>query len=191
MNALRETATFIITVLFDLYIFALLLRFLLQWAQANFYHPLCQFIAKVTAPLLAPLYKHIPRTQTVDWIILLLVFMLELLKLFLLTLFTVHMQPNLVGLIVIALGEITNSILTIYFYTTLIYVLLSWIPLPQLLSFTQLLGRLISPLLNPLRHYIPPLGGIDISPLILMLLMHIGSIIVGDPLTQWGLTLSY
>ncbi|MHA7840310.1 MAG: YggT family protein [Gammaproteobacteria bacterium] len=191
MSALREAAIFIITALFDLYILALLLRFLLQWVQANFYHPFCQFIAKITAPALAPLYKLIPRPQRIDWIILLLALMLEILKLFLLTLFTATMQPNLGGLMIVALGEIISALLTIYFYITLTYVLLSWIPLPQLLSLIQLLGRLVAPLLNPLRQYIPPFGGIDISPLILMLLLHIGSIIISNPLIQWGLTLNY
>lgn len=189
MNVLKEAAMFLITVLFDVYILALLLRFLLQWAQANFYHPFCQCVAKFTAPALTPIYKCIP-PRRVDGAILLLAFTLELLKLFLLSLLASQISPSLIGLSAIALGEMINRILTIYFYATLAYVLLSWIPLPQLLSFTQLVGQLISPLLRPIRRYIPPLGGIDFSPLILMLLLHISSIVVSNPLIRWGFTLN-
>ncbi|NCF81058.1 MAG: YggT family protein, partial [Proteobacteria bacterium] len=55
-----NAATFLIQTVFGLYILIVMLRFLLQWARADFYNPVSQFIVKATQPPLKPLRKIIP-----------------------------------------------------------------------------------------------------------------------------------
>ena len=55
-----NAATFLIETLFGLYILIVMLRFLLQWARADFYNPVSQFIVKATQAPLAPLRRVVP-----------------------------------------------------------------------------------------------------------------------------------
>mgnify|MGYP002850527832 CR=1 FL=1 len=57
MNSAQQALIFIITNVFQLYIFLVLIRFLLQVARADFYNPFSQFIVKATSPALMPLRK--------------------------------------------------------------------------------------------------------------------------------------
>ena len=190
MNALQQAITFIITIAFDLYILALLLRLLLQMAGANFYHPICQFIAKVTSPVLTPLHKCIPRFRNIDTAIVLLVLLLEMHKLLLVVFIEAQIFPHVGGLLLWALGDLLNRVIHIYFFAILIYVLLSWVPVPQLFSIVELLSSLVNPLLRPARRYIPLIAGIDLSPLAVMIALQLLGILISYPLINAGAALS-
>jgi len=64
--------------------------------------------------------------------------------------------------------EIVGQLLRIYFFVLLAYAVVSWIPSLQG-NWTRYLGMLVDPVLVPLRRIIPPLGGIDLSFLVLMI----------------------
>ena len=57
------------------------------------------------------------------------------------------------------------------FYTMIVFaaVILSWLRLPPTNPVVQILGRLTEPFLKPIRKAIPPSGGLDFSPIILLL----------------------
>ena len=69
--------TYLVGTLLDLYITAVLLRLLLQWVRADFYNPVCQFLVKVTNPLIVPLRRVIPSVGKLDTASVLLILMLE------------------------------------------------------------------------------------------------------------------
>jgi len=64
--------------------------------------------------------------------------------------------------------EIVGQLLRIYFFVLLAYAVVSWIPSLQG-NWTRYLGMLVDPVLVPLRRIIPPIGGIDLSFLVLMI----------------------
>lgn len=68
----------------------------------------------------------------------------------------------MMGLIFSLLG----NVLTIYSYALIVYILLSWFPNARESGFGQFLGRICEPYLEPFRKIIPPIGMIDISPII-------------------------
>ena len=82
---LINIAVFLITTLFSMYMTAILLRFLFQWVKADFYNPICQFLIKVTNPLLIPFRRIIPGWFALDIASLVLLFIVQLLELGLLT----------------------------------------------------------------------------------------------------------
>jgi len=58
------------------------------------------------------------------------------------------------------------SLITIYSYALIIYILMSWFPGARDSAFGMFLGRVCEPFLEPFRKIIPPIGGmIDISPI--------------------------
>ncbi|WP_134684565.1 YggT family protein [Brevibacillus migulae] len=54
----------------------------------------------------------------------------------------------------------------IYRYMLIAYVLMSWVPQMRDTGIGQLLERLVEPYLAPFRRFIPPLGFIDLSPIV-------------------------
>ncbi len=62
--------------------------------------------------------------------------------------------------------------LQIYSYMVIAYILMSWFPNARETSIGQMLGQIVEPFLEPFRKIIPPLGMIDISPIVAILALH-------------------
>ena len=77
---LTNPLEFLISTLFGLYILAFMLRFLLGAVRADFYNPVCQFLVKITNPLLVPLRRVIPAIGRLDTASIVLMLALELLN---------------------------------------------------------------------------------------------------------------
>ena len=70
--------TYLVGTIIDLYIAAILIRLLLQWVRADFYNPVCQFLVKVTDPVIVPLRRVIPSIRRLDTASVLLIVALEI-----------------------------------------------------------------------------------------------------------------
>lgn len=64
----------------------------------------------------------------------------------------------------------------IYYYALIVYILLSWLPGARDSSFGHFLARICDPYLEPFRRFIPPLGMIDISPIVAILVLRFAKI---------------
>ena len=73
----------------------------------------------------------------------------------------------------IAISSIIHVVLRIFIWIVIIRAILSWVQIPSLYSVSVILYYLTEPVLKPVRKFIPPykLGGIDISPMIIILLI--------------------
>ncbi len=169
MGYFTNAGLFLLNVIFGLYIFAVLLRFLLQLVRADFYNPIAQFLVAITNPPLKPLRRVIPGMYGIDVASLVLLLLLELVfHALLATLLDQPLTP--VILLVKGIFDLLHSTLNVFLFGILIMVILSWInPYPNPLS--QLLGRLTEPLLRPARRTIPPFSGIDLSPMLVVLVL--------------------
>lgn len=70
-------------------------------------------------------------------------------------------------------ARLTNLVLTLLFWAILIRAILSWVQPDPRNPVVQFLDRLTGPILYPLQRIIPPIGGIDLSPLVAMLLIEL------------------
>jgi len=166
MGYFSNAGLFLLNVIFGLYIFAVLLRFLLQLVRSDFYNPIAQFLVAVTNPPLKPLRRVIPGMYGVDFASLVLLLLLELVFQTLLAML-LNQSVTVATLLVLGIFDLLHSTLNVFLYGILIMVILSWInPYPNALS--QLLVRLTEPLLRPVRQTIPSFSGIDLSPMIVM-----------------------
>lgn len=80
-----------------------------------------------------------------------------------------------------AVARIVHIVLTIYIWIIIFRAILSWVHIPSLYSVSVILYRLTEPVLSPFRRLVPPykLGGIDISPiLVILLILFLDSFIV-------------
>jgi YggT family protein len=169
MGYFANAGLFLLNTLFGLYIYAVLLRFLLQWVRADFYNPVAQFLVTITNPPLKPLRRVIPGLYGIDLASVVLLVLLELVFQSLLAML-LGQSLTLGALLVKGLFGLINSVLTLYLVAILVVVILSWVnPYPNPLG--QMLGRLTQPLLRPVRQRLPSAGGIDFSPMLVMLVL--------------------
>ncbi|MBY0088620.1 YggT family protein [Brevibacillus sp. M2.1A] len=71
-----------------------------------------------------------------------------------------------------AVISILNFAFTVYQYMIIAYILMSWVPQMRGTGIGQLLERLVEPYLAPFRRFIPPLGFIDISPIVALIALR-------------------
>ncbi len=174
---------FLVDTLVSLYVFALMLRFLLQWAEADFYNPISQFLVKLTHPPLRYLRRFIPSVGRIDTASLGLMLALQMLGDYLVfTLQQISASPG--SLLVVALGQLLEIVYNILFYSILISVVLSWVAPRGYNPAIKLLYDLTDPLLSFFRRYLPPMGGIDLSPLIALVALQFAKMAIMPLLQQ-------
>lgn len=188
-NYLSSAAGFLIEAVFSLYMLLVLLRLMLQLVRADFYNPLCQFIVKATNPPLKPLRRLIPGVAGVDMSSVLLLFALQMLKLFLMALAAgVHL--SLAGLAVMSVGELIALLLNFYMIAVLLQVILSWVGPGGYNPLTAILYALNEPVMRPARRLLPPISGIDLSPILVFLVIGLLRILVASPILDLGRSLA-
>jgi YggT family protein len=178
---LLDPLVFLIQTLFGLYIAVVLIRFLLQWVRADFYNPFSQFIVRVTTPVLRPLRKIIPGYGGLDTASLALAWILESLELALLALLLGY-SVFPIGALLWAVPALLELAIDIFLFAILIRVILSWVNPDPYNPGVALLQRLTDPLLRPAQRLIRPIGGVDLSPLAVMIALVLLSKILVPPL---------
>jgi YggT family protein len=161
---------FIVDTVSRLYIAMFVLRFIFQWVRGSYHTAFGQIVLRVTAPLVVPVRRLLPSVRGVDVATLVIAIALEAAAtLVLYAIATIPFRVDwLLGSIVLRLASLT---LGIYCLAILLYVLLSWIVQGYHPVFNSL-GTLIDPLLRPARRIIPPVAGLDLTPMIVTILLY-------------------
>ncbi|WP_275097398.1 YggT family protein [Sedimenticola hydrogenitrophicus] len=180
-NYLTEPLAFLIQVVFDLLILVVMLRFILQLVRANFYNPISQFTVKVTTPLLRPLRRVIPGVGGIDIASIVLMFLLKTLELVLIMLVSAQ-APQLLAAMAIAIPELIGLAINFFLFAILIQVILSWVNPDSYSPLTDLLHSVTAPLLRPAQRLIPPIGGLDLSPMAVLVGLQLLKMLLLPPL---------
>ena len=183
---LSEAAIFLIDILLGLYLIAILLRFLLQRIKADYYNPVSQLLVTVTNPLMRPLRRWIPGYLGIDWSSILLLLLIQGMELGLIALLRTGHTPAMAGLAVMTFAHLLRLAVYLYLFLILIQVVLSWVNPGAYNPVTVLIYQLTEPLLRPARRAIPPAGGLDWSPLVVLIGLNLILILVVTPLLNWG-----
>jgi YggT family protein len=177
-NNVHQVGVFLIDILISLYVLAFMLRFLLQLVRADFYNPVSQALVKITSPVLKPLRRVIPGYFGVDIAALLIMFVLEIFKVVVIVGLLGGVSLGILPVILFALRALFVLVLQIYFWSILIQAVLSWVNPGTYSPVTSILYSLNEPLLSRARRVIPPIGGIDFSPLVVMIILQVLRILV-------------
>lgn len=167
MNTFTSIIADIINFVGSAYIGIVLLRFLCQLVRADYYNPISKTLVKLTNPLLIPLRKIIPGFGGIDWAALVLALLLQVALVFVVQLIFGSLFLS-IKILPFALIGLIGLALSFYFYGMLILVVASFIAPQTYNPAVSLLNQLIDPLLKPIRKILPPMGGLDFSPMILM-----------------------
>ncbi len=162
-----QAMQFLVEIIFDLFLMVVLLRFWLQAAKADFYNPISQFVVKATSFAVNPLRKIIPGLGGFDIASLVLAYLVAVAKLsavFLLFYGGWAAAPVFVTALITVIKEGLNLL----FWVLIIRALLSWVS-QGYNPIEAVFHQLTEPMLRPIRKVIPPLGGLDLSILVLII----------------------
>ncbi len=184
-----NAGTFLISTVFGLYILLVLLRFLFQLVRADFYNPISQAVVKLTNPALRPLRRVIKGVAGIDVASVVLLLVLKVTELSLVAALQ-GIGMGFIGLFVLALAALLQMTLHVFLFAVLIQVILSWVAPRAYNPASSLLLSLTEPLLRPARRLIPALGGLDFSPIVVLVVLQLSSMLIIAPLRDLGATLA-
>lgn len=159
---------------------ACLLRLYMQYQRipmsSRSGNPLGRLVFGLTDWLVLPLRRVVPAVGRWDTASLVGAFLLELVQFLLLWLlaggvgglFAVPIEAAF-GLVRLAISGLTGLVI--------VYAVLSWVQTQSVMS--DVIGRLVAPVLTPIRRFVPLVGGFDLSPLVLLVLLQVASIVLG------------
>ena len=172
MNAFTDVGTFLVQSLATIYLVIILLRFLLQLCRADFYNPVSQFAHRATAPLLNPLRKLVPTYRNIDFASVVLALLIQWLAIQITVSLGGFALLNVLFVLWWGFLGLLSMLLNIYIYGLLAAIILSWVaphnPHPDI----GLLWQLMEPVMAPFRRIVPNLGGLDLSPIFVFLVLN-------------------
>lgn len=181
MGANTSNAFFyLVSTLFDVYVWVILLRILLQAVRADFYNPISQLVAQLTQPLLRPLQTVIPKWGQIDIGACLLAFAIVLIE--------IHVVAGILGYHVNTLSGLQYAVLklivltlNLYTFSLFVQAILSWVGPGVNNPAGNILWIINEPLLKPVRRIAPPMAGLDLSPLLVILALQFINLLIPLP----------
>lgn len=140
-------------------------------------NPMGKFIFALTDWLVLPLRRVVPAVGNWDMASLVAAFLLQLAQFTLLWLL-VGGGSSLVSVAVLAAFGLVRMVISGLTGLVIVFAVLSWVQTRSFLS--DLLDRLVAPVLMPVRRVLPLVGGVDLSPLVLLVLLQIAAIVLGS-----------
>lgn len=178
---LVRIVAFLVESVFFVLMASALLRAYMNWLRINMSSQPGTFVMAVTDWLVKPLRRVLPKSMArarLDTASLLAAVLLSLLYSLLMA-GLLGLGLAVLGLAwpLMALQMLARVALQTMFFMVLGYALLSWLQ-PGSYAY-GLLGRLVAPVLAPIRRVVPMLGGLDLSALVLLLLLQVGLMVIG------------
>ncbi|MCX7961545.1 MAG: YggT family protein [Burkholderiales bacterium] len=167
---LADILSYLIRVAADFLVYLLLARFHMQWLRAPFRNPVGEFVIAATNWIVAPARRVVPAAAGLDLATLLLAWLGQALALAALAAVrATTLEPAALALL--AALDLLRYSLHILVFALIVQALLSWTsPYSPLAPLFDALTRRF---LAPIRRVVPPLGGVDVSPLVLLVVLQV------------------
>ena len=178
MSTLAEIVRYLTQTVLGFYLLAILLRLLLQLARADFYNPISQFVVRVTNPLLRPMRRMIPPIGKLDSASVVLALLLQTLSIGVSLLLLGFAPGNPLLLMIWGMLGIASLLVNFYFFTILAVIVFSWIAPHSFHPALILLHQLTDPVMAPFRRLLPPMGGLDLSPILVFVVINVAEILL-------------
>lgn len=180
---LSDPIIFLLDTVFSFYILAVVIRFLLQLVGGDFYNPISQFLVKITHPPLRILRRYIPAVGKIDTSSIVFVIALQMFS-DLITLSLKGIPFSFAALILLSVSQLISLLINVFVFAVFARALLSWINPGTYNAASNLLYSITEPLLATCRRIIPDIGGIDLSPLIVLIGLQLAKLLIIPPLQE-------
>jgi len=181
MEYLSNAGSYLSQILLGFAFYVVLLRFWMQWVRADFRNPFGQFVIIVTNPVVIPLRKIVPNIGVVDTSTVLLAYLIAFIKI--VVLLTIYGKSiPWTGTAIFAVGEVIRYSVHIFFAAIFIQIIASWINPHGYHPILSVARSISEPLLAPARRLIPPIGGLDLSPILILVFLQLTLLLIVAPL---------
>ena len=176
MPILTQIAHLVIQTAFGVFVYALLLRFYMQWLRAPFRNPVGQFVSALTDWIVKPARRVVPGLFGLDLATFLIAWFAEALMLVLIYWLRGVPFPAAPGiaagmLFTLAAMELLRASLYLLIGVIIVQVVISWVnPHAPLAPVFDALTR---PFYAVFRRFVPAIGNVDLSPLFVLLVAQI------------------
>lgn len=177
MEVLSSSIILIFNALGGIYLLAILLRFLLQVAKADFYNPVSQAVVRVTDPVVRIFRRFIPGFGGIDFSTLMVALVFEAIAICALIILHGGTIPGFSYIITWSFVGVLYFIINIYWYAIIGSIIMSFVMLfsgnvnPH--PILRLIWQLTEPVMAPVRKIVPPLGGMDFSPIFIFIIIQL------------------
>jgi len=173
----------VVQIVFGILIFFVLARFILQVVRADFYNPISQMFVKVTNPMLKPLRKIIPGLFGLDIAAIVLLLILQSSELAITHLIRDIGLHNPLMFTIEAIGTLISHAAWLYLICIFITIIMSWVnPQAYQHPLVQIAMQITNPIMKPCRKILPPMSGIDFSPILALIVIYAIIFLVAAPL---------
>ena len=170
-----QIGVFLIDAVVSFFVFMLLARFHFQWLRVPFRNPIGEFVLATTSWLVLPVRRVVPGLMGFDLPTLLLAWLLQALGLWAQAAI-VGAEPGALTLALVALVDMLRYSLYILVFAVIVQAVLSWVnPYTPIAPAFDTITR---PFLRPLRRFVPPVGNVDLTPLVFLLMLYVLLIVV-------------
>lgn len=173
MEVVGSSAALIFNALVGIYLLLVILRFLLQVARADFYNPISQSVVKITDPAVRVFRSFIPGYKGIDFSSLILALLVQAAAICGLIILYGGSIPSIGFVVSWAFVGVLHFIIMIYYYAIIASIIMSFVMMfsgnmnPH--PFLRLIWQLTEPVMAPVRKIIPPMGGLDFSPIFIFI----------------------
>ena len=172
-----QIVSFLLEVVVSLIGGACLLRLYMQYQRVPFANPVGRFVFAVTDWLVLPLRRMVPGRGAWDLASLVAAYLIKLMQFALLGMLAGGLTMlawvpvlALFGLVQMAIAGLTALLI--------VYAVLSWTQPGS--SLAAVINRLCEPMLGPIRQIVPLLGGVDLSPLVLLVALQVAAMVMAS-----------
>jgi YggT family protein len=165
-----QIATFLIDTIVSFLVFLLLARFHFQWLRVPFRNPMGEFLLATTNWAVMPARRVIPGLVGLDLATLLLAWGLQAVGLWAQATIA-GAEPSALAIVAIAAVDLVRYSVYILVFAVFVQVAISWINPDAPLG--PLFDMVTRPFLRPVRRYVPPVGRVDLSPLVLLVILYV------------------
>lgn len=178
---MRDALLYVLDALLSLVVWAFLLRLLMQLTRADFRNPFAAAILSLTNPLILPLRRILPPVRRLDTASIVAVIGVQLAGQALLLAVAGGGAVPLALLLRATLISLAVNITYVLSGAVIVTVILSWVAQGQDHPLASLFYSLSRPVVRPFQRVIPPLGGLDLSPVFALILLQALRILI----IQW------
>ena len=179
-NALSDISVTIASPLFSLALFLIAMRFLAQLCGVSPYNPISTGLRSITDPIVAPINRLVPagKRLNIGAVIALIVCQVIYIAVMLALISRFDAFNVLQSLIWSTLGA-AGLLINIVFYSVLAMIIVSFIAPQSNHPAVEFVWQLTEPVMAPLRNFIPSMGGLDFSPIVLFIGINVIRVSLG------------
>lgn len=165
-----QMGVFLVDAVASFFVFVLLARFHFQWLRVPFRNPIGEFVLATTSFMVLPVRRVIPGLAGLDLTSVLLAWLIQSVSVWLQAQM-IGNEPPIFNVALVGLVDLLRYSIYILVFAVIVHAVLSWInPYTPMAPAFDTITR---PFLRPLRRFIGPLGGVDLTPLILLVILQV------------------